>query len=519
MKVTSKAVKKLRFVLGDQLNNKVSSLADADPTHDVILMCEVQEEATYVKHHKKKLAFVFSVMRHFRDELLSQGFKVHYLALDDGQPFDSFDDALAFAVELYSPEQVVVTEPGEYRVLQKILKWSDKFGIDVDMRPDDRFLVDHAFFKRWSDERKEWRMEFFYREVRRSHCILMDNDKPEGGKWNYDAANRSSLSDSVNLPLHTVFEPDDISRNVMSLVSNRFGDNFGDIEPFYFATTRVQALCVLKVFIEERLPQFGDFQDAMKHEEPWLFHSHLSFYINCGLLLPLEVIRAAEASYYDHHAPLNCVEGFIRQIAGWREYVRAIYWHTMPDYAHENALSASRPLPDLYWTGKTKMHCLSQCVQDTQRNAYAHHIQRLMVLGNFALLCGLLPDEVNEWYLLVYADAYEWVELPNVSGMVLYADGGRLASKPYISGGNYINKMSDYCQHCHYSVTKKSGEKACPFNYLYWYFLIQHKDTLYKNPRLRMPYVTLSKMKDVKVEEIQGDAVRFLGRLDKHEGV
>ena len=263
---------------------------------------------------------------------------------------------------------------------------------------------------------------------------------------------------------------DAITQEVLRDVARVFPDHFGDLEPFHFAVTRKQALKVLKEFIEQRLPAFGDYQDAMIEGEPWMYHSHLSFYLNCGLLLPLECVQAAEQAYHAGTAPLNAVEGFIRQIMGWREYIRGIYWLKMPDYAKSNFLAATRSLPEFYWTGDTQMNCLKQCVLETKKNAYAHHIQRLMVLGNFALLAGIDPRQVNEWFLIVYADAYEWVELPNVSGMILFADGGYLGSKPYAAGGNYIHKMSNYCQNCTYKVTQKNGEQACPFNYLYWNF-------------------------------------------------
>ncbi|MEC9235303.1 MAG: cryptochrome/photolyase family protein, partial [Pseudomonadota bacterium] len=261
------------------------------------------------------------------------------------------------------------------------------------------------------------------------------------------------------------------------------------------------------------LPNFGTYQDAMLQGEPWMYHSHISFYLNCGLIDPLKTIQRAEQAYFDGHAPLNAVEGFIRQILGWREYIRGIYWLKMPDYQDENFLEAQRDLPWLFWDGKTKMNCLRQCVLETKENAYAHHIQRLMVLGNFALLTGLDPKQVNEWYLIVYADAYEWVEMPNVSGMILYADGGYLASKPYAASGAYINRMSDYCKKCSYKVSKKNGPEACPFNYLYWDFFIRHEDTLKGNPRLNHSYRTLSKMSDEKRAAIKHDADRFLKEL------
>ena len=296
----------------------------------------------------------------------------------------------------------------------------------------------------------------------------------------------------------------------MSLVAGHFPDHFGDLEPFYFAVTRQQALQTLNLFIEERLPNFGDYQDAMIEGEPWMYHSHISFYLNCGLLLPLECVKAAEKVYQQGKAPLNAVEGFIRQIIGWREYVRGIYWLEMPEYAQKNFFDAKHNLPDFYWTADTKMNCLHQCVLETQKNAYAHHIQRLMVLGNFSLIAGIDPVQVNEWFLSVYADAYEWVELPNVSGMTLFADGGYLASKPYAAGGSYINKMSDYCKNCNYKVTKKNGEDACPFNYLYWDFLIRNRDKLESNHRIGMMYKMYDRMGDDKKQAISDDSKNFL---------
>jgi len=279
--------------------------------------------------------------------------------------------------------------------------------------------------------------------------------------------------------------------------------------------TREQALEVLDHFISERLPQFGDYQDAMVEGEPWMYHSHVSFYLNCGLLLPMEVCKAVEDAYHDgrRNIPINAAEGFIRQVIGWREYIRRIYWLKMPDYATENHLNAKRALPDFFWDGDTDMNCMRQCITETKENAYAHHIQRLMVLGNFCLLAGIDPTFVNEWYLIVYADAYEWVEMPNVTGMVLYADGGVVASKPYAAGSNYINKMSDYCKNCKYSPSKKEGEGACPFNYLYWDFMIRNRDTLKNNHRMGMMFKTLDRMGDEKVKAIKDSAGAFLEEL------
>ncbi|MEM6781202.1 MAG: cryptochrome/photolyase family protein [Pseudomonadota bacterium] len=511
--------KTLRLILGDQLSHDISSLSDCDKDNDVILMCEVWNEATYVHHHKKKIAFLFSAMRHFSEELKDKGYKVHYTKLDDQENAGSFHGEVEQAVQKYKPKQIIVTEPGEYRVLEDMKSWEADFGIPIEIRADDRFLSTPAQFAAWAEGRKELRMEFFYREMRKAHNILMDGDKPEGGEWNYDSENRKPPKEGLDVPKPYTGQIDEITQEVLDLVADKFADHFGDLEPFYFAVTRDQALYVLDKFIDERLNQFGDYQDAMVQGEPWMFHSHISFYLNCGLLNPMECIEKAEKAYRDGNAPLNAVEGFIRQILGWREYVRGIYWLKMPDYAQENFFNADRKLPEFYWSGDTQMNCLRQCVTETKENAYAHHIQRLMVLGNFALLAGIDPRYVNEWYLIVYADAYEWVELPNVSGMILYADGGYLASKPYASGGAYINKMSDYCKGCKYKVSKKNGPEACPFNYLYWDFLIRNRDKLQNNARVAMMYRTLYRMGDEKMQAVTEDSHRFFKALENNEKV
>jgi deoxyribodipyrimidine photolyase-related protein len=395
-------------------------------------------------------------------------------------------------------------------LLEYIKGWAANFKISVEIRTDDRFLCSPEDFALWAKGRKQSRMEYFYREMRKKYNVLMRGDEPAGGSWNYDSKNRKPPKYDLYIPEPYFNEIDDITREVMALVSKHFPDHFGDLEPFYFAVTRQQALQTLNLFIEQRLPNFGDYQDAMIEGEPWMYHSHISFYLNCGLLLPLECVKAAEKAYQQGKAPLNAVEGFIRQIIGWREYVRGIYWLEMPEYAQKNFFDAKHNLPDFYWTADTKMNCLHQCVLETQKNAYAHHIQRLMVLGNFALIAGIDPVQVNEWFLSVYADAYEWVELPNVSGMTLFADGGYLASKPYAAGGSYINKMSDYCKNCNYKVTKKNGEDACPFNYLYWDFLIRNRDKLESNHRIGMMYKVYERMGNDKKEAITNDSKHFL---------
>ncbi len=510
---------KLCLILGDQLNTCISSLREIDKGRDVVMMCEVSKEATRIKHHKKKIAFLFSATRHFSRELEEAGYTVHYTALDDPDNAGSFSGEVERAIQIYNPDEIIVTEASEYSVLAEIKEWHDRFHIPVQICPDDRFLCTHDQFASWAKGRKQLRMEYFYREMRKQYDILMDGDTPEGGEWNYDSENRKPPKDGLNVPQTYISEPDSITQDVIDLVDTHFSDHFGDLSPFHFAITRAQALQALEKFIAERLCNFGDYQDAMVQGEPWMYHSHLSFYINCGLLLPLECVQAAEKAYRDGIAPLNAVEGFIRQIIGWREYVRGIYWLKMPGYERENFLGAARSLPALFWGGDTQMNCLKQCVSETKENAYAHHIQRLMVIGNFALIAGLDPDEVNEWYMIVYADAYQWVELPNVTGMILFADGGVLGSKPYAASGSYINKMSDYCKNCRYKVTKKNGPEACPFNYLYWDFLIRNMDKLRGNHRLGMVYKTLERMDEEKIQAIKDDSTRFFKALENNEKV
>ncbi|MBP0049859.1 cryptochrome/photolyase family protein [Marinobacterium sp. AK62] len=503
----------LRLILGDQLSLNLATLRDADPDRDLILMCELHTEATYVAHHRKKLVLVFSAMRHFARALKSKGFRVRYRKLDDTDSVTCFVEEMEQILEASGCRRCVITQPGEFRLLQQFTQWQQECAYQVELREDDRFLSTPAAFEQWAKGRKQLRMEYFYRLLRREHNVLMQNGKPIGEQWNFDSSNRKALPADRIPPSPTRFEPDDITRDVIQMVSQRY-DHFGDLDDFHYAVTREQALQVLSEFIRDRLPNFGDYQDAMRQGDPWLYHSHLSFYLNLGLLDPAETLAAAEKAFHDGQAPLNAVEGFIRQILGWREYVRGLYWLQMPDYAESNFLDAQRPLPALYWGAETALNCLSQCVDDTRRHAYAHHIQRLMVLGNFALLTGIEPKAVNEWYLLVYADAYEWVEMPNVQGMVLFADGGLMASKPYIASGAYIHRMSDYCTRCRFDVKQKTGPRACPFNYLYWDFLDRHRDKLASNPRLGLAYRNLDRMSAEALEATRESARIFLQELE-----
>ncbi|WP_420348902.1 cryptochrome/photolyase family protein [Pelagibius sp.] len=507
------AVRNLVLILGDQLSPGLSSLKAADPAQDRLLMVEVQEEATYVRHHKKKIAFLFAAMRHFAEALKKAGWQIDYVPLDAEENTGNFGGEVERAIARHSPKRLIVTEPGEWRVRDAMSRWSDDFGLPVDILDDDRFLCSRDDFAAWAEGRKQLRMEFFYRDMRRKTGLLMDGGQPEGGKWNFDAENRKPAKADLFLPQPHQVEPDAITQDVLDLVDARFGDHFGDLHPFWFAVTEVEAEAALEHFIEHALPLFGDYQDAMLEGERFLYHSVLSLYINAGLLDPLAVCRRVADEHHAGRAPLNAAEGFIRQIIGWREYVRGIYWLKMPGYVEENFFGADRPLPDFYWTAETDMACLRAAITQTKEEAYAHHIQRLMVTGNFAMLAGVDPRQVHEWYLAVYADAYEWVELPNTLGMSQFADGGLLGSKPYAASGNYISKMSDHCAHCRYDVKQKTGDKACPFNPLYWDFLLRNEEKLRGNPRLAQVYRTWQRMAPEKQADYRKSAKKVLARL------
>lgn len=504
---------KLILILGDQLSPDISSLAGADKERDTILMCEVMDEATYVGHHKKKIAFVFSAMRHFAKELRNYGYQVRYTRIDDPGNGGSFAGEVKRAINDLALSAICVTEAGERRVQRDMDTWAYMFGIDVEIRSDRRFLVSHDEFRTWAENRKSLTMEYFYRDVRRKTGLLMSGEEPVGGRWNFDAENRQPATPDLFRPKHLAFPPDDLTKDVIETVARLFPDNFGMLEHFGFAVQRSDAEEVLQKFLTEFLANFGATQDAMLQDDPNINHSLLSFYINVGLLDAMAVCHAAERAYLEGKAPLNAVEGFIRQIIGWREYMRGIYWLAGPDYVHSNFFENTRPLPSFYWSGKTEMNCLATVITETIENAYAHHIQRLMITGNFALLAGIDPKAVHQWYLEVYADAYEWVELPNVIGMSQFADGGFLGTKPYAASGNYINRMSDYCKTCTYDPKQRTGEKACPFNALYWDFLARNQTKLTSNHRLAQPYATWARTNDGTRHEIRKHAERFLADL------
>ncbi len=508
-----KTVRNIVLVLGDQLSPGLSSLAAGDPARDLVLMCEVMEEARYVRHHKKKIILLFSAMRHFAEELKRLGWRVAYTRLEDSGNTGSFTAEVERAVSAHRPQRIVLTEPGEWRVLEAVRSWSTQFRVPVDVLPDTRFVCASGEFAQWAKDRKQLRMEYFYREMRRKTGLLMDGKEPAGGAWNFDHDNRKPAKADLFMPEPMHFQQDAITRDVVRLVKTRFADHFGDAEPFWFAVTRADAEAAFDHFVDRSLARFGDYQDAMLTGERFLYHSIVSMYLNCGLLDPLAMCRKVEAAYRAGRVPLNAAEGFIRQVIGWREYVRGIYWLKMPAYAASNALDAQRLLPDFYWTGETKMTCVREAVTQTREEAYAHHIQRLMVTGNFALLAGISPQALHAWYLAVYADAFEWVELPNTIGMSQFADGGLLASKPYAASGAYINRMSDYCGSCAYDVKQRTGPEACPFNALYWDFIARHAIRIKSNPRMAQMVRTYDKFADAEKARIAESAATFLVSL------
>lgn len=506
---------KLVLVLGDQLSDGLSALARADKTRDLVVMAEVASEAGYVRHHPKKIAFTFTAMRKFAAHLRAAGWQVAYTTLDDPENAGSIPAELLRRAQEQGTNSVLATEPGEWRLIEAL----QDMPLDLTLLPDNRFLCSHSEFDTWAEGRKLLRMEYFYRAMRRKTGLLMDGDTPEGGKWNYDHDNRKPASNDLFRKPPPQARGDATLEAVLDLVEARFPDNFGTLRPFHFQTDRAGALRALDHFITHALPEFGPYQDAMLEGDPYLYHAVIGLYLNAGLLGPMEVCERAEKAYRDGHAPLNSVEGFIRQIIGWREYIRGIYFREGPDYPRRNALNHQRKLPAFYWGTQTRMNCVAQAIGQTRDLAYAHHIQRLMVTGNFALLAGVNPAEVHEWYLAVYADAYEWVEAPNTVGMSQFADGGIVASKPYVSSGAYIDRMSDYCGGCHYRVKDKTGERACPFNLLYWHFLIRHRACFEGNPRMAQMYRTFDRMEEGRRARVLDEAEALLDRLSCGEVV
>jgi len=499
----------LVIVLGDQLDLDASAFDGFDASVDVAWMAEVVEESTHVWSSKPRTVLFLSAMRHFALALQAVQRPLHYTRLDAPGNCGGLGAQLHADISRLKPARLVMTTPGDWRVLQLIKGVAEANYLPLEIREDRHFFTRISEFVAHAKGRKSLRMEYFYREQRKRHRVLIQDDgkgdEPVGGQWNYDADNREAFGAAGpgSVPPRTAFEPDAVTLEVIKLVNTRFTTHPGQLDDFTWPITRTQALQSLQAFVQERLPLFGRYQDAMWPGDPWLYHSHLSAALNLKLLNPREVVAAAEAAYRDGHAPLASVEGFIRQILGWREYVRGVYWTQMPQYLERNALDAQQDLPAWYWTGSTDMACLHDALAQTLTHGYANHIQRLMVTGLYALMLGVQPKQVHAWYLAVYVDAVEWVELPNTLGMSQYADGGVMGSKPYIATGKYIQRMSPHCRTCRYDPAQRSGDNACPFTTLYWDFLMRHEATLAKNPRMVLQVKNVARLTDEQKQAVR----------------
>lgn len=504
---------RLVVVLGDQLDRNASVFDDFEPTRDAVWMAEVDEESSRVAVGKPRIALFLAAMRHFRDELRQRGLRVHYRELGDEGPA-SLAEALSRDLAQLRPQQVRLVRPGEWRVREALNATCAAAGVPLEEGEDRHFFCSPADFAAWASGRKEWRLEHFYRAQRRRTGVLMDGDQPCGGAWNYDADNRSAFPSAGPglLPQPVAMRPDAVTQEVLALVERRFRGRAGDLSRFDWPVTPRQAEAALEDFVTHRLALFGRYQDALWHGEPWLYHSRLSAALNLKLLAPAVVVAAAERAYRDGRVPLEAAEGFIRQILGWREFVRGVYWQTMPDYAGRNALGATEPLPSFYWDAATDCACLADAIGQTLALGYAHHIQRLMITGLYALLLGVRPTDIHEWFLAVHVDAVEWVELPNVLGMSQYADGGVLASKPYIASGRYLDRMSNYCDRCRFRPDVAAGAAACPFTTLYWDFLDRHAARFARHPRLAQQVRNLERMAPATREAIRAQAQALRAR-------
>ena len=502
----------LIVVLGDQLDLEAAAFDGFDAGLDAVWMAEVADESTHVWSGKPRTVMFLAAMRHFAQALTAAGRPLHYTRLDASDNAESLHGRLQADIARLRPARLVMTAPGDWRVLQAIKAVAEANELPLDIREDRHFFCSVREFAAHAKGRKSLRMEYFYREQRKRHGVLMQGwgqgDKPVGDQWNFDADNRAAFGAAgpVDVPPRTTFKPDAVTRAVIKLVNARFAPHPGRLDSFAWPVTRVQALQALRAFIDERLPLFGRYQDAMWPGDAWLYHSHLSAALNLKLLNPREVVAAAEAAYHDGKVPLSGAEGFIRQILGWREYVRGIYWTQMPAYLERNAQGAHEDLPAWYWTGATDMACLHDALAQTLAHGYANHIQRLMVTGLFALMLGVEPKQVHAWYLAVYVDAVEWVELPNTLGMSQYADGGVMGSKPYIATGKYIDRMSPHCKGCRYDPAQRSGDKACPFTTLYWDFLMRHEALLVRNPRMALQVKNLARLSDAQKQAVSARA-------------
>jgi deoxyribodipyrimidine photolyase-related protein len=504
----------LRLVLGDQLSRQNPVLRDLDPNDDLIWLCEAAHEATQVPSHKARIVLFLSAMRHFAESLRGEGLPVRYLALD-AHEHARLELALAADLARLQPARVTVTQPGEHRLLRALVTVCERHGVPLEVLDDDHFICSRKDFERWADGRKTMRLEHYYRWMRKRHGVLLDGDKPIGGAWNFDKSNRKPFGKQGPglVPTPVSFEPDAITAEVIKLVEARFPQAPGGLDRFDWPVTADQASVALEDFISHRLAAFGPYQDALWTGEPYLYHARLSAALNLKLLDPRALIEQAVGAYHAGRAPIASVEGLVRQVLGWREYVRGLYWREMPGYLEQNALAAEQPLPDFYWTGETEAVCLRETIEQILEHGYAHHIQRLMITGLYALLLGVQPQAVHRWYLAMFVDAVEWVEAPNTLGMSQFADGGLLASKPYAASGTYIQRMSNYCSQCRFDPRQAVGENACPFTTLFWDFLSRHKSRFASHPRTGLMWRNLERIDSDRLVAIrdQADALRGSG--------
>jgi deoxyribodipyrimidine photolyase-related protein len=533
----------LVLLLGDQLDETSSALEGFDPRQDVVLMVEAFEESTHVWSHKIRTTLFLSAMRHFADSLKQRGWTVDYRALQTHGD-KTLGSGLAAAIAQHQPQAVIGVEPGDVRVRQQIedviadaiksgaarahIHWSAALKDTqktlknevpepfLNWREDKHFLCRLPQFRKWAGTSASLRMEFFYRTMRKQYKVLMAGDEPVGGQWNFDADNRKSFGKAgpQNVPETVQYPPDAITQEVIELVNKHFANHPGSLDDFNWPVSREQALVALKDFIDNRLPQFGPHEDAMWTHLDFGWHSLLSSSLNLKLLNPLEVIQAAEAAYKKHDLDLASVEGFIRQILGWREFMRGVYLIDMPELKTANHYGHANPLPKWYWTGNTQMNCMKQCIGQTLKNGYSHHIQRLMVTGMFGVTAEISPQQVCDWYLAVYVDAVEWVELPNTAGMALFANGGRFTSKPYVASGAYVKRMSNYCSGCKYEPETRVGANACPMTTLYWNFLDKHEASFAGNPRTALMVKNLQRMSPDLRAQVRSRAGEMLADLD-----
>lgn len=516
-------MRNLILIFGDQLDRDSAVFDEFDSDRDAIWMAEVDEEATHVWCHKLRIAFFFAALRHFRDDQLSRGRTVHYTELPRRPSDDrgkSFADVLRKDIHIHHPERLVVVRPGDHRVLCMIQSVANEQDVELELREDRHFYGSVEDFNDWADQRHGLVLENFYRDQRRRFDVLMQEDgSPTGGSWNFDADNRESFGRDgppMQMKAPRRFRPDDTTRAVVELVEHRFADHPGSLDHFDLPVNRDDALALLRDFVEHRLPDFGTWEDAMWTDEAFLFHSRLSAAMNVKLISPRECVDKAVAAYDDGDAPLNSVEGFVRQILGWREFVRGVYWRHMPDYLERNALDCDdREVPESFWTGETDMRCVAQSMKHVVNHGYSHHIHRLMVLGLFAQLLGVHPRKFHDWHMAMYLDAIDWVSLPNTLGMSQFGDGGIVGTKPYCASGNYISKMSPFCRDCRYKPKQSTGDNACPMSTLYWDFLARHEKRFDDNPRMNFQLANLrKKQKSGELKEIRNAAKDLIQRID-----